>query len=269
MHIQSSLTGLDQSSLPVLIVCDGVGGNVCGEVAARLGVSLISQVLAGYFSACGSATPPDDILDLLAHALEAANSTISEQSAKEPQCHGMSATVVCAVVVRSVLYIAWAGDSRCYVCRGSTIRPVTQDHSEVQRLIDANLVPDTQMARLHHPMAHTIYQYLGRQRDFRLGTRIVPLRPGDRVLLCTDGLTDVVTDQHLATLVSQAGSTTRLADVLVDEALRSGTHDNVTVVLYEPPASALHSDLYQRTLVHGYADELAFALHTQLQGDSQ
>ena len=114
---------------------------------------------------------------------------------------GMSTTLVCALIFNNTLYVAWAGDSRCYLYRRETLRQLTADHSEIQRLIDAGLINSKDAKS--HPLAHTIYSYIGIKDGLVVGTGTYPLFTGDVVIICTDGLTDVVLDETIRQIFFQ------------------------------------------------------------------
>jgi protein phosphatase len=145
----------------------------------------------------------------------------------------MATTVVCATVGEAGLHVAWAGDSRCYLYSGSVLRQVTQDHSEVERLVDLGLI-SREDAKVH-PLRHTITRYLGQAEGFAPDTVHHALSSGDVVILSTDGLTDVVSDRAMAEEIGSyhAGRFRfeELPDRLVERALQAGTHDNVTVLV--------------------------------------
>lgn len=223
----------------VAVVCDGVGGNSHGEVASALGLRQTLGWLAGYFGQreCQThlmSTRCDAILAALANALESTNRAILRRIAEAPRLRGMSTTIVCVVIVEGNLYVAWAGDSRCYLCRAQEAERISTDDTEVEPLIRENLL--TAAEAKDHPLAHVITNFLG-NGEFHPSISVRRLEPGDVVLLCTDGLTDVLTDAEIAAHVGlfHAGSIRldELPFVLVQDALDAGTQDNVTVLVCE------------------------------------
>ena len=243
-----------------MVVCDGVGGQRYGQVAAVLGTEQIIAFLTAFFVGNGSASPipPDAVLDALRQALHQGNDAILARIEAAPGLTGMATTVVCAVITSGTAFVGWAGDSRCYIFGNGVLRQVTQDHSEVQRLIDAGLI-HREMAK-NHPLAHIVTHHLGQADRFAVGLCAAPMTPNSLVLLCTDGLTDVVSDQEIAGHIRayQEGdvSLEELPRKLVGHAIHAGTRDNVTVLCGEYTAESLLTS-FSRTRTGAYPVRLA------------
>lgn len=232
-----------EQALPVLfaVVADGIGGHRAGEVAAELAVNHISQVVAE-----SDGRHPRKILERAVHE---ASKSIADHAAAAVEQQGMGATCACAWVIGDKLYTASVGDSRIYLLRKGRIQQLTTDHTWIQEAIEHGiLTPD--LAR-NHPNVHVIRRYLGSPEppevDFRLrlydsegdalaeanqGTRI---QPGDMLLLCTDGLTDLVWNDEIAEIIRSKGSPKLAVQALVDMANQRGGHDNTTVILISVP----------------------------------
>lgn len=224
----------------ILVVLDGVGGEAGGEVASALGAADVITALLAYFNGrCvpGDSGPvqPDGLLQALHDALFGANQLVLARAEEDDRLSNMSTTVVCAVLVDDLLVLAWAGDSRCYLFSNGRLCRLTRDHSQVQELLDLGLVGLDEAKS--HPAAHTITRYLGQPENFQPDARVYPLRQDDLLLLCTDGLTDVLSDIDIQTRIEAyrrgACSFGDLPVLLVNEALRAGTTDNVTVLCCE------------------------------------
>ena len=188
-----------------------------------------------------------------------ANDAILQMAQQQLRMKGMSTTSVCAIIFGDNLYVGWVGDSSCLVCNGSRIRKVTHDHSEVQRLIDAGLINEKEAK--YHSLRHTINRFLGQPANFSPETTTCPLSDGDIVLLCTDGLTDVLTDEQIADHICayREGDYPfcELPKRLVQHALEAGTTDNVTVLCCEYHAD---STPFDRTLTGAYPAAAAEAI---------
>jgi len=185
------------------VIADGVGGHRAGEVAAELAVEAISRIVSG----SDAKTP----LETLQVAFQQANQIINSQAESELTQKGMSTTGACAWVIGNRLYIASVGDSRIYLLRGDRIRQITIDHTWVQEAISSGVL-SLEQAR-DHPNSHVIRRHLGSSQpvapDFRLRLRDdeddlraeanqgLPLGPGDQILICSDGLTDLVEDGEI------------------------------------------------------------------------
>ena len=257
-----------QSDITFTIVDDGIGGINGGEVASIQAVNSIKSSLASFF-AVATAEPdsgcfaPKVITKLLVDALNIANDTILQQAAERPELKNMGTTVVCGLIVDDVLYVAWAGDSRCYIYSKNKIRQLTTDHSVVQQLIDEGLL-DCKYAK-KHPLSHTITRFVGTEDEFAADTAICKLSHGDVILLCTDGLTDVLEDEDIADSIGnyQNGKFLfrQLPHQLVQQALDCGTTDNITVVCCEYIADpAKKSKSSSSTLTGAYPAKIAETL---------
>lgn len=226
------------------VVADGIGGHRAGEVAAELVVNYISQGVAE-----SNGKKP---LQILENAIHNASQAVAVRSATRMEHEGMGATCACAWVVDRKLYIAHVGDSRIYLIRDGQIRRLTIDHTWVQEAIEKGIL-DPERAR-EHPNVHVIRRYLGSGRlpevDFRLcleegeddqkanGNQGFEMGPGDTLLLCTDGLTDLVWDDEILKTMDSQPDVNAAAEALVEMANRRGGHDNITVVLISVPPQA-------------------------------
>jgi protein phosphatase len=245
------------------LVADGVGGHNFGEVASAIGLHVIVTHLVADLTLPGAAEQqPAAIRDLLIESIGRANDAILDAANQNTRLSGMSTTVVCSLVVGGVLYVAWCGDSRAYLVDGRSIEQLTTDHSEVQRLVEAGLV-DPDVAK-HHPLAHTINRFLGSQEACRPEVRIKPFTTAQTVVLCSDGLTDVVPDHRIAELVADHNDDEafpHLASRLVQEAIDEGTTDNVTVVCHTQRPPEPRAFVMNMTQTGAYHASVARALH--------
>lgn len=242
--VTSFIAGQKDTTRSVLaVLCDGIGGHRAGEVAAQMGVSIITETVA--------ASDAHKPLKTLQWAIERASESIYEASQSDQGRSGMGATCACAWVIGDRLYTANLGDSRIYLLREGHLLQLTTDHTWIQEALDAGIIADSD--RESHPNAHVIRKYLGSkaapQPDFRLwvfeeetdaealDNQGLKLRVGDILLVCSDGLTDLVSDEDILKVI--IGNP--LADVpgiLIDMANKRGGHDNITLVLMEVPPKA-------------------------------
>ncbi len=227
------------------VLADGIGGHRAGEVAAEMTVNLI----AGYVLENGDQLHPPDLLE---EAITAASATIYEHAQVNREKNGMGATCACAYVLGDRLYTASVGDSRIYLLRNGSIHQLTTDHTWIQEALERGLISPEQA--LNHPNSHVIRRFLGSptppQVDLRLrlnggesdeqarDNQGVRLKEGDRLLLCSDGLTDLVSDEEiLAALETQPAQ--QAAKSLIQLANQRGGHDNITVLVIEAPHGSL------------------------------
>lgn len=202
----------------LLIVADGMGGQAAGEVASRMAVE---RVAAAYFAAAG---PPAEALH---DALVAANQEIAAAGAALDDARGMGTTCVAAAVVQGAAWVAHAGDSRAYHLRGGHLVRLTRDESVWANHVRAGESPSALYGR------NQLTQAVGTESALDLQPACeVPLAPGDRLLLCSDGLWGLVTDPELAAVAS-TGDLDTACRHLVAMANARGGPDNVTVVLAE------------------------------------
>lgn len=228
--------------LPVLfaILADGVGGHRAGEVAAEMTVDRISQQVAE-----SSGKKPMEIMQA---AIVDTSEEIFMQAQTDPARQGMGATCACVWIVRDRLFTAAVGDSRIYLLRGKNICQLSTDHTWVQEAVDRGILKPDEMRG--HPNAHVIRRYLGSPSaplvDFHLrldgsesdrqalSNQGLQLREGDRLLLCSDGLTDLVEDNEILAAFQRYPLEGALQS-LTDLANQRGGHDNITLVAVHAP----------------------------------
>jgi protein phosphatase len=241
------LTGQkDQMPAVLAVLCDGIGGHRAGEVAAHMGVSMITETVAA-----SDGGQPIKTLDA---AIKRANHAIYEASLTDQGRKGMGATCACAWVIDDRLYTANLGDSRIYLLREGHILQLSTDHTWIQEAFDAGIMDESQVEA--HPNAHVIRRYLGSPTpphpDFRLwffegesdaealDNQGLPLLPGDIVVVCSDGLTDLVSDDEIRLMV-KAKPFDAIPKALIDLANARGGHDNITVVTMRVPAKPVRA----------------------------
>ncbi|MEZ4373591.1 MAG: protein phosphatase 2C domain-containing protein [Polyangiaceae bacterium] len=216
------------------VLCDGMGGHLSGQEASRAAVDAVVAYV-GQFAADG------DIPAALRGAVQAAGHAVFALGEGMPPGARPGSTCVAALIHASGLSIAHVGDSRCYLLRDGSITRLTRDHSVVQELMDAGvLTPD---AAAQHPDANQITRALGTHRDVEVElSGPFSLRARDALLLCSDGLTDMVSDAELRELVpgSIASGPAVTCQQLVDLANERGGHDNISVQLIEIVEAPLH-----------------------------
>jgi serine/threonine protein phosphatase PrpC len=245
-------------------VFDGVGGHRYGRVASSIAslhfARLAAAALAVMDEGSTGGVAPHRVIDVLVTSLTRAHQAILHRVHQEPRLTGMATTAVAAILLDGLLHVAWAGDSRCYVYSEGGLRRMTRDHRQIEELLERGAINEDE-AWLH-PAAHTITRCLGQPGPFEPEVRTCRIGPGDVVLLCSDGLTDVVTDTEIADWIAatREGRLTfsDLPQQLANEALLAGTQDNVTVVgcEYKPEPTATITDP-NRTLTSAYPLQMA------------
>jgi serine/threonine protein phosphatase PrpC len=239
------------------IVSDGIGGHRAGEVAAEMAAETISHMVAQ-----SDARRPLEILD---NAIQITSDAIASKAKDDVQRLGMGTTCACAWVIGNRLFTASVGDSRIYLLRNGSLTQITVDHTWVQEAVEKGFLAPQEVR--DHPNVHVIRRYLGSSKTPRADIRMrlaadesdsqsrsnqgLSLLPGDLLILCTDGLTDVLEDADIELAVR--GLDLRLAaQNLVDQACARGGKDNITVVLLLVPWQDIRLDQEANTKKRKY-----------------
>lgn len=200
----------------LLVVADGMGGHPAGDVASMMAGEAVERAIvdAGY---------------TLAEALRAAHRAIVDAGREGQGAPGMGTTCVACCLRGRLLETAWVGDSRLYRLRDGRLEQLSRDHTWVQSMVDAGeLAAD---AADGHPERHVLAQCLGSPAGIEVDAETIGVEPGDRLLLCTDGLTGEIGGAEIGALLAEHADDRDAADALVDAALAAGGRDNVTVVV--------------------------------------
>jgi protein phosphatase len=206
-------------------VADGMGGHAGGDVASSIAISRLSELDHPFAS---TAEAESALRDAVADTA----TTLIETVAQRPELAGMGTTVSALVMVDDYAVIAHIGDSRIYLYRDDALTQITTDHTFVQRLVDSGRI--TPEEARYHPRRSVLMRVLGdMDPDPEVDTFIMPTQPGDRWLLCSDGLSGVVDDTHTAKAMAGGLAPGRTADLLLKQALDGGAPDNVTIVLVD------------------------------------
>lgn len=213
---------------PLFVVCDGMGGHAAGEVASGIAVRTIAEQ---------APKRADDIL--LGVAVEAANAAVLEGSLNGTGKPGMGCTATCVLIEDNRMSVAHVGDSRVYLLHGGTLVRITHDHSYVEELVDAGEITADE-ARIH-PSRSIITRALGSDPDMYADHFTLDVSSGDRIIICSDGLSSMVPDKDIEELAVSSVTPQAAADTLVSAALTSGGHDNVTVVVVDVTDDGLAS----------------------------
>lgn len=197
-----------------------MGGHVAGEVASRLAAETIAKYIA-------AATDETDYHEMLTEAIGQANGLIYQMALNNSDCAGMGTTVTAAYIADSELYWGHVGDSRLYLLRAGELRQLTEDHSLVGELLKKGSI--TPAEALLHPHRNILTRAVGTGEKIKVDTGSLTLLTGDRLLLCTDGLTNMVDDEAIKAIL--AGDNENAAVELVNRANAAGGLDNATVVV--------------------------------------
>ena len=232
---------------PVFVIADGMGGAQAGEVASRMAVELFQRELPD------SGTPEQR----LATVVQEANRRIHEISQAEGERQGMGTTLTAVMLDEAAVAIAHVGDSRAYLFRAGRLRRLTQDHSLVAELVRRGKLTEEQAEE--HPQRSIITRALGPEAWVEVDTWSYPVRDGDVLLLCSDGLTSMISEGRIASILSDAGDLDAAAAALVAAANDAGGRDNISVILtrvegagpapLDPPTSVAEAPADAPTMV--------------------
>lgn len=216
-------TCLAEPELGLWLVADGMGGHRTGDVASRIVRDTVMDRISS-----GSS---------LADAIGDAHREILREADAREGSAGMGTTVVAVLVQGADYEVAWVGDSRAYLYDGELMQ-ITRDHSYVQRLLQAGTIGREEVD--NHPSRHLLTRCLGvnAEDSFKVDARRGRFTRGQEVLLCSDGLTDELSDAEIEDILGTPGSAQERVDRLVDAAIEHGGRDNVTVVLFSAPLNA-------------------------------
>ena len=218
---------VNRPDLGLWAVADGAGGHELGEVASAEVARLLQTIDPG--------VPAADMLGEVRSRLEAAHAHLHAEASKRGNGIMVATTVVVVLARDDHFACLWAGDSRAYLLRGQSLTRITRDHSLVQVMVDSGTISEAEAAR--HPQANVITRAVGADVDvLELDKRTGQLLPGDRLLLCSDGLSKTVPEEMLAELLS--GDDDAAAERLVTAALMAHVTDNVTAVTIDFGAAA-------------------------------
>lgn len=228
--------------LRLYIVADGMGGHVGGEFASKIAVATVEEILTGtdrknsqvpansYLDAPDTGSKHSDDLeqDRLRDAITRAGNMISQKAIEDPELRGMGTTATVMFVSSGKAFIAHVGDSRAYCVRNQSITQITEDHSLVHEQLKSGLITKDE-ARTHQ-MKNIITRSVGVQEEVETDTVVWKLQKNDTYLLCSDGLSNMVSDKEMQECINMFDTETA-ARTLVDKANQKGGDDNITLIL--------------------------------------
>ncbi|HWC13589.1 MAG TPA: Stp1/IreP family PP2C-type Ser/Thr phosphatase [Actinomycetota bacterium] len=236
---------------PVFVVADGMGGHLAGDVASATAVETVQAKKAE-----ARAQDPDT----LAAIIREANRAIWSKAADDPALRGMGTTCTMLLLEDSVGQIAHVGDSRAYLFRGGELSQLTEDHTLVGRMVREGKLEADEAER--HPQRSIITRALGVDEDVQVDLLSVEVADGDRLLLCSDGLSSMIRAEQIREVLGSGADAQATADRLVEAALEAGGEDNITVVVVDigaegstaPATTEHHSDAGERMSTDPAAD---------------
>ena len=211
-------------NLPNLfVVADGMGGHNAGDFASSFAVKIVVEAVK---------TDADyNPVKIIRHAIETANDELINQAERCASMAGMGTTIVVTTIVGNYVYVANVGDSRLYLM-DSKLRQITKDHSLVQEMVRLGELREEE-AR-NHPDKNIITRALGAKRGVNIDFFGLKLEPGSQILMCSDGLSNMLTDQEMEEILRGSDSLQKKGEKLIELANENGGRDNIAVILIEP-----------------------------------
>lgn len=209
------------------IIADGMGGHQAGDVASEMATSIMEEKWRGI----EKLNSPEEAEEWLNKTLLEMNTSIYQHSLEKEECQGMGTTIVVAVCTNEFITVAHIGDSRCYLYNDYKFMQITEDHSLVNALVQSGQI--SKEDALLHPRKNVVLRALGTGQTVEPDIQTRSWEDGDRLLLCSDGLTDKVRDHELAEYFKSAKDIEDLGKLLVDLANERGGEDNVSLIIMQ------------------------------------
>ena len=232
------------TNLGVAVLADGMGGYAAGEVASSMAVLFVKAELVRWLAANGSHLSTRQLARVIEMCFDEANLSILNAAISNPHYAGMGTTLVAGVFNGSRLVLGHVGDSRCYRLRGGVLTQITKDHSMLQEQVDAGVLTQEQAA--HAPGKNLLTRALGVEEIVRTEIHEHHVEHGDLYLMCSDGLTDMLSDADILQVLNGNKQLALIATELVARANLQGGRDNISVLLAQADRSAEKSGLISR-----------------------
>ncbi|WP_094602715.1 Protein phosphatase PrpC [Sporomusa silvacetica DSM 10669] len=208
----------------LFVVADGMGGHVAGEIASNLGANTIQEYIERN-------SPPAEWEQSLQAAIVQANTRIYQMSQAKSECQGMGTTVTAVYLENEEIYWGHVGDSRLYLIRENKLHQITNDHSLVWELMQNGSITSEEAQA--HPHRNILTRAVGTSDTLSVDSGKFLWQPGDNLLLCTDGLTNMLSEETILSICLQPSSPQTIIKTLVDQARQAGGYDNITAILLQ------------------------------------
>lgn len=216
----------NQNGITLAIVADGMGGHQAGDTASYLAVTGLGEVWEQTML-----TQKNDVCDWLIEHIQEENARIFDKGSTHPEMFGMGTTIVSTVILEEELILAHVGDSRAYIVRDSEIKQLTDDHSLVNELIKTGEITAEMAA--NHPKKNILVRSIGVPGEVDVDISSVKCQLNDKILLCSDGLTNMLTNEEIKQVVLKNQPLTSRVNELIEQANEAGGTDNITVLLID------------------------------------
>ncbi|WP_243290239.1 Stp1/IreP family PP2C-type Ser/Thr phosphatase [Bacillus sp. FJAT-47783] len=217
----------NQDGQVLAIVADGMGGHRAGDVASRMTVEKLKHA----WEKSSSLSTPNKAESWLKEQIEMVNRELYEHAKAHDECQGMGTTIVAFLSFETFATISHIGDSRCYLLNGSGFKQITEDHSLVNELLKSGQISKEDAEQ--HPRKNILLRALGTEPSVQIDMKTIGIDPGDVIMLCSDGLSNKVSEEELKEILSSHEPLEIRAEKLITRANVKGGEDNISVVLYE------------------------------------
>ncbi len=226
---QDSFYRCELKEFPLFVVADGMGGHKAGEIASQTVIETVKEMINTHKEQLMENTL--DITKFIKDTLSISNNKVYEKSNSIEEYKGMGTTVTMAFINNYTLYIGHIGDSRAYLLRESNLIQLTQDHSLVAELVRNGSI--TEKEAINHPQKNIITRALGTDNEIEIDISSIEIQDEDIILLCSDGLTNMVSDELIKEIILKSDDIQNKCNSLIDTANEFGGLDNITAILIE------------------------------------
>ncbi|MRX73354.1 Stp1/IreP family PP2C-type Ser/Thr phosphatase [Bacillus lacus] len=223
---------LNEAGIVLALVADGMGGHLAGDVASEMAV----KQLQALWEQENSISTPEQAEEWLKENVLKVNKHLYRHALENPECQGMGTTLVAAVCTEAFATIGHIGDSRCYLLNSSGFKQITEDHSLVNELVRSGQI--TKEAAEQHPRKNVLLRALGTEDHVELEVSSLSLEESETLLLCSDGLSNKVSDEDIAAILKRDQPLEEKAETLISHANENGGEDNITIVIAEQTAAS-------------------------------
>lgn len=225
---------MDMAPFQAVLVADGMGGHMAGEIASSIAVEVAGRELIGFLQGKSFTEAEPYVSDYIVESILRANEEIYNRGRSISGYSGMGTTIVASIVSPRSITLGYIGDSRGYLITPDRIRQLTDDHSLVNELYKKGQLTEEEVNS--HPQRNILTRAVGTDLQVEVDVVVTPWKEGDVLLLCTDGLTNLVTDQEIRQTIWQEGTLEEKIDRLIQMALNQGGNDNITIVALQNTA---------------------------------
>lgn len=225
---QDSIFASNESELPLFIIADGMGGHKGGEIASSDAIKIIRET---FIANKEKLINKKEIMQVINQSIKNANTSIYRKSLELLEYSGMGTTVSLCYIYKSHVYIGHVGDSRIYIIDNNKISQVTEDHSLVNELVKKGEI--TAEEAKTHPKKNIITRAVGTSHDIEVDIKEIKFKDGDKLLLCTDGLSNMLYEKDILDILKQEGSLMEKGETFIRTSKQNGGTDNISLILIE------------------------------------